>query len=87
MWKIWTDLGGTEGTTEMKLTYDRNTKKIEYVIRGSQFQRELPYCIRFAESLGYKLGFGSEAFLHADAALGDYERQGVNGKAFIRHTR
>ena len=87
MYQIWADLGGTGGETEMKLSYDRDTKKIEYLIRGSQFQRDHPYCIRFAESLGYKLGFGPEAFLHADAALGDYERQGVDGKAFIRHTR
>ena len=42
-------------------------------MRGKQFQLEHPYSIRFAEALDYKLGFGPEAFLHGDVALGDYE--------------
>ena len=88
MHKIYDDFGGLTGPTEMALEYSRNTKKVKYQISGKQFRTEHPYAIRFAESMGYKLGFGPEAFLHGDAALGDYERGGPDwGTSFIPHTR
>ena len=88
MWKIWQELGGLEGPTEMKLEYSRNTKKIKYIRRGKQFYSEHPYSIRFPAALGYKLGFGPEAFLQGDDALGDYELGGLKeGETFIPHTR
>ena len=88
MHKIWEDLGGKSESTEMKLVYTRSSKKVKYLMRGKTFAKEHPYAVRFAEALGYKLGFGPEAFLHGDAAVGDYELGGLHGgRTFIPHTR
>ena len=67
MYAIWNKLGGDErDNTKMALAYERNTKKIRYFHSGTTFIKEHPYAIRFAESLGYKMGFGQDGMLPAD---------------------
>ena len=89
MYAIWNKLGGDErDNTKMALAYERNTKKIRYFHSGTTFIKEHPYAIRFAESLGYKMGFGQDGMLPADYVQRDLEGWGpFEGISKTRHTR
>ena len=91
MYKIWDKLGGVErDETKMELAYDRNTKKMRYFHHGNSFIKEHPYAIRFAESMGYKMGFGQDGFMPAsyEGWKNDLEGWGpYPGLTHVRHTR